>query len=91
MRIRCRWNPSTELLPSDSPGIVDVFTGRHLETGVCLSTYCTATAVLVVRFEVSAEQRVYTPQYYIITQYYVPRKMTIYLRKNEKYMPFATC
>jgi hypothetical protein len=31
--------------------------------GVCLSTYCIATAVLVLRFEVCAQQRVCTPQY----------------------------
>jgi hypothetical protein len=49
-------------LPSDSPGIVDVFTDRYLETGVCLSAYCVATAVLV-RFEVCAQQWVYTPQH----------------------------
>jgi hypothetical protein len=42
---RCRGNPFTEQLPSDSPGIVDVFTGRYLETDVCLSAYCIATAV----------------------------------------------
>jgi hypothetical protein len=62
MRIRCRENPFTEQLPSDSPGIVDVFTDRYLETGVCLSAYCLATAVLV-RFKVSAQQRVHTQQY----------------------------
>jgi hypothetical protein len=33
-----------------------------LEKDVCLSAYCIATAVLV-RFEVSAQQRVYKPQY----------------------------
>jgi hypothetical protein len=43
----------TEQLPSDSPGIFDVFTGRCLETGVYLSAYCIATAVLVVHFETS--------------------------------------
>jgi hypothetical protein len=32
------------------------------KTGVCLSAYYIATAVLVVRFEVSARQQVYTPQ-----------------------------
>jgi hypothetical protein len=31
--------------------------------GISLSTYCITTAVLTVRFEVSAQQRVYTPQY----------------------------
>jgi hypothetical protein len=68
MRIRCSGNPFTELLPSDSPGIVDVFTGSYLGTGVCLSAYCIATVVLVVRFEVSAQQRAYTPQYYILLE-----------------------
>jgi hypothetical protein len=34
-----------------------------MEMGVCLSAYCVATAVLVVLFEVSAQQRAYTPQY----------------------------
>jgi hypothetical protein len=63
MLIRCHGNPFTEQLPSDSPGIVDVFTERCLETGVCLSAYCIATAVLVVRFEVSAQQRVHMPHY----------------------------
>jgi hypothetical protein len=29
MRIRCRGNPFTEQLPSDSPGIVHVFSGRY--------------------------------------------------------------
>jgi hypothetical protein len=46
MRIRCRGNPSTELLPSESPGIVEVFTSRYLETGVCLFAYCIAAAVV---------------------------------------------
>jgi hypothetical protein len=36
---------------------------RCLETAVCLFAYFIETAVLVC-FEVSAEQRVYTPQYY---------------------------
>jgi hypothetical protein len=63
MHIRCRGNPITEQLPSDSLGIVDVFTSRYLETGVCLTAYCIVTAVLV-HFEVSVQQRVYTPQYY---------------------------
>jgi hypothetical protein len=62
MRIRCRGNPFTEQLPNDSPGIVGVFTGRCLETGVCLSACFIVTAVLVVRFEVSAQQRVYSAQ-----------------------------
>jgi hypothetical protein len=52
-------------LPSSCLAItttVDVFTDRYLETGVCLTAYCIATAVLV-RFEVSVQQRVYMPQY----------------------------
>jgi hypothetical protein len=40
MSIDCRGNPFTEQLPSNSPGIVDVFTDRYLEKGVCLSAYC---------------------------------------------------
>jgi hypothetical protein len=40
-----------------------MFTDRCLETGVCLSAYCIATAVLVVHLEVSTQQRIYTPQY----------------------------
>jgi hypothetical protein len=67
MHIRCRGKPFTELLPSDSPGIVDMFTGRYLETVVYISTYRIATAVLVIRFKVSARQRVYTPQYFEVT------------------------
>jgi hypothetical protein len=63
MRIRCRGNPFIELLLSDSPSIVGIFTGLYLEKGVCLSAYCVATAVLV-----SAQQRVYTPQYYILLE-----------------------
>jgi hypothetical protein len=34
MCIRCRRKPFTEQLPSDSPGIVDVFTGRYQATYV---------------------------------------------------------
>jgi hypothetical protein len=45
MRIRCRGIPFTEQLPSDSPGIVDVFTGR-----------CQATAAL---HRVTAQRRIY--------------------------------
>jgi hypothetical protein len=41
---------------------VDGFTNRYLETGVYLSAYCIATAVLV-HFEIFAQQRVYTPKY----------------------------
>jgi hypothetical protein len=63
MRIRYRGNPFTEQLPSESPHIVDVFTDRYLETGVCLFVYCIATTLFAVRFEVSPRQRVYTPQY----------------------------
>jgi hypothetical protein len=51
--------------PTISLDIVSAITclqSRCLETGVCFSAYCIATAVLV-RFEVSAQQRVYTPQY----------------------------
>jgi hypothetical protein len=40
-----------------------VFTDRYLETVVCSSTYLIPTAVFV-RFEVSAQQRAYTPQYH---------------------------
>jgi hypothetical protein len=66
MRIRCRGNPFTEQLPDDSLGIVDAFTGHYSETGVCLSTYCITTAVLVAHFEVPGRQRFYTPQYQYI-------------------------
>jgi hypothetical protein len=59
MHVRCRGNPFTKQLPSESPETVDVFIARYLETDVCLSSYCIATAVLVVRFEVSAQQRHY--------------------------------
>jgi hypothetical protein len=45
----------------------DVFTDCYLETGVCLSTYCIEMAILLVCFKVSAQQRVYMPQYYFIT------------------------
>jgi hypothetical protein len=34
--------------------------------GVCLSAYCIATAELVVLFEISAQQRVYRPQYQVL-------------------------
>jgi hypothetical protein len=63
VRIHCRENPVTQPLPSNGPDIVDVVTGRYLKTGVCLSAYCIATAVLIIRFVVSAKQRVYTPHY----------------------------
>jgi hypothetical protein len=62
MRNRCRGDPFTKQLPSDGPGIVDVFTDRYIETGVCFSAYCIATAE-PVHFQVSALQRVCTPQY----------------------------
>jgi hypothetical protein len=61
MRICCRGNPFTEQMPSDSPGTADLFTGRYLEMGVCLSAYCITTVLF--RFKVSAQQRVYTPKY----------------------------
>jgi hypothetical protein len=32
VRVCCRWNLFTEQLPSDRPGIVDVFTGRYQAT-----------------------------------------------------------
>jgi hypothetical protein len=38
-----------------------MFTDRYLEMGAYLSAYCIATAVLI-HFEVSAQQRVYTNQ-----------------------------
>jgi hypothetical protein len=45
MRIRCRGNPFTEQLPSDSPGIVDVFTGRYQAMHVPSHDRCKAAAV----------------------------------------------
>jgi hypothetical protein len=42
--------------------IVQQCLDRCIEMGVCLSAHCIETAVLV-RFEVSAQQRVYTPKY----------------------------
>jgi hypothetical protein len=59
MSVRFRGNLFTKKLPSESPGIVDVFTDRYLEKGVSLSAYCIATSVLVACFEVCAQQRVY--------------------------------
>jgi hypothetical protein len=60
--------------------------GRYLETGVCLSAYRTATAV-IVRFEVSAQQRVYTPQYDLSHQNQVtnalPLKIDVDVYPNE--------
>jgi hypothetical protein len=44
--------------------IIQKYLNSSIETGVCLSAYFIATAVLVVLFEVSAQQRVYTPQYF---------------------------
>jgi hypothetical protein len=41
-----------------------MFTDRYLEMGACLSAYSIATPVLVIRFDVSAQQRVYMPPYY---------------------------
>jgi hypothetical protein len=67
----------TEYTTSNNPSVVVMAvayrqTGYHfrenvptdhcLETGVCLPAYCTATALLV-RFEVSSQQRVCTLQY----------------------------
>jgi hypothetical protein len=48
MPIRFRGNQFTEQLPSDSPSITDVFSGRYQ-----------ATAAV---HRVTAEQRIYTPQ-----------------------------
>jgi hypothetical protein len=50
IRIRCRGNTFIEQLISDSPGIVDAFTGRY-------------QAMAAVQ-RVTAQQRVYTPQYF---------------------------
>jgi hypothetical protein len=53
----------------------------------CLSAYCTATAVLV-RFEASAQQRVYTPQYIpflrIHSSVFYTSKMTLDSEKSGK-------
>jgi hypothetical protein len=46
MRIRCRGNPFTEQLLSESPGIVDVFTGCYKATYIPSRDRC-ITAVLV--------------------------------------------
>jgi hypothetical protein len=56
MHIQCRGNQFIEQLARDNPGILDVFTDRYLETGVCLSACWIATTVLV-RFEGSAQWR----------------------------------
>jgi hypothetical protein len=45
MRIRCRGNPFTEQLPSDTPGIVDVFTDRYQVTHVPSRHRCIGTAI----------------------------------------------
>jgi hypothetical protein len=44
MHIRCRGNPFTEQLPSDSPGIVDVFAGSYQATHVPSRDRWVATA-----------------------------------------------
>jgi hypothetical protein len=63
MCIHCPGNPFTEQLSRVSLGIVDMFIGHFLKTGVCLSACCMAMAVLIAHFEVSAQEQVYTPQY----------------------------
>jgi hypothetical protein len=45
MRIRCRGNPFTGQLPSDSPDIVDVLTGHYQATHVLSRVRCIATAI----------------------------------------------
>jgi hypothetical protein len=45
MRVRCRENPLTEQLPSDSPGIVNVFTDRCQATHVLYRDHCIATVL----------------------------------------------
>jgi hypothetical protein len=50
MHIRCRRNPLTEQLPSDSPGIVDMFTGRYQAMHVPSRDRCVAT---VLHFTIS--------------------------------------
>jgi hypothetical protein len=45
MCIRCCGNPFTEQLPSDSLGIVDVFTGHHQAKHVPFCDCCIATAI----------------------------------------------
>jgi hypothetical protein len=47
MRIRCRGNPFNERLPSDSPGVVDMFTGRYQAMYVPSSDRFIATAIRV--------------------------------------------
>jgi hypothetical protein len=44
MCIRCHGNPFTEQLPCDSPGIVDMFTGRYQAKHVPSCDRCIATA-----------------------------------------------
>jgi hypothetical protein len=45
MRTRCRGNPFTKQLPSDSPGIVDGFTGHYQATHFPSRYRCIATAI----------------------------------------------
>jgi hypothetical protein len=45
MRIRCRGNLLTERLPSDNPGIFDVFTGRNQATHIPSCDRCRATVL----------------------------------------------
>jgi hypothetical protein len=45
MRIHCRWKPFTEQLPSDSPGIIDVFTVRYQAPHVPSRDRCIATTI----------------------------------------------
>jgi hypothetical protein len=71
MLVRCRGNPFTVPLPSDSPGVVDEFTDRYLETRVC----CIATAVLAVHCEVSTQQRFHTPQYPVFSTQLEPKSL----------------
>jgi hypothetical protein len=47
MRVHCRGNPFTEQLPSDGPGIVDVFAVRYQATYVYVLSRdrCVAAAI----------------------------------------------
>jgi hypothetical protein len=54
--------------------IVQQYFDRCVETDVCLSAYCIETAVLVVLYEVSAQQRIYTPQYAILIIFHTKLK-----------------
>jgi hypothetical protein len=47
MRIRCGGKSFTEQLPSDSHGIIDVFTGRYQATDVPSRDRCMATVLHV--------------------------------------------